>query len=655
MGPKLALSLFYEKRKYSPQRFYNTSCRITFGAGKMSRKSSSKKKAGSKPARSAATMTGKLIEYLIDMVADSDKIKSILDNVNQVKKLPAAEREHALFHVYINLEKFITTHKPPVVRESYTVDSLRKEIKETFGAKGFSPRLNALFGISGIERIIFSEVILEALIEKLLTVIKPSRIQSVISETTQGQLIEGIEVKKDGTVDFSPSERKIFSVAKPLYGIININYRNLISALYWRVRDELEEEKAGELLEDAYNSVMEKYGYLPESRLLIGVMPDDFFTPQRGLDVLTDSYKDLANGIGRVLVRGGIKGLKRDVSGSLTSILNGVKLAPDGSFDFSTLKTNLAAVKENKEEKLMEAFSSLISAIYRSARKELGADTTGKILEDAYKSVMEEYGALPISSRILKVIPEGVLEAERLEAKAKEELERGVRRMDMLRGEFATVAAHELRGPLVPIITYTELVLKDKKHPLTPEHRKKLELVFQSAHRERELVDDVMDMTKLESGAMRFDMQEIQIGGIIKDAVVSQEVAAEAKKIFLKAKVPKGLPSIYGDPKRLTQVITNLIRNADRFTDKGGITVSASRGDGQVIVEVQDTGVGMSEEDQSKLFRKFSQVGQRREGGTGLGLAISKAIVEAHGGRIWVRSKLGQGTTFSFSLPARKR
>jgi signal transduction histidine kinase len=623
--------------------------------GQASGKSSSKRKTGQKSAGSAATMIDRLIEYLIDVVVEKDKIKSIFDKVNRVKKLPVGEREHALFPVYIELERFITTHNPPVVRERYTVESLRKEIKDTFGVKGFSPRLNAWLGISGIERIIFSEIILEALIEKLIAAIKPSRVQSVIDETTRGQQIEGIQVKKDGTVDFSASERKIFSVSKPWFGLISINYRNLISALCWRVRDELGEEKAGKLLEDAYNSVMEKYGYLPEARSVIGVMPDDFLTEERKLDVLADCYKELTNGVSRVLFRGGIKTLKRDVSASLTSILKGVKFASDGSLDFSALQKNLDAVKEDKEGKLIESFSKLISVIHRSARKELGDETAGKILEDAYKSVMEKYGALPITSQVLQVIPEGVLGAEKLEAKAKEELERGIKRMDMLRGEFATVAAHELRGPLVPLITYTELLLKDKKHKLTPEQKKKLELILASAHREKELVDDVMDMTKLESGAMRFDMQEIQVGDIVKEAVVGQRAAAEEKKIFLRAKVPKGLPLAYGDPKRLTQVITNLIRNAVRFTDKGGITVSASRGDGQVIVEVQDTGAGIAEEDLQKLFRKFSQVGPRREGGTGLGLAISKAIVEAHGGRIWVKSKLGQGTTFSFSLPVQKR
>jgi signal transduction histidine kinase len=205
---------------------------------------------------------------------------------------------------------------------------------------------------------------------------------------------------------------------------------------------------------------------------------------------------------------------------------------------------------------------------------------------------------------------------------------------------------------LTPIISYAELMLKDKK--LTGEQRRRLEVILASARQEKELVEDVMDISKLETGVMRFDMRKVQLVDIIKEAIEGQKSAAKEKKIALKARVPKKLPLVHGDPRRLTQVITNLIRNAIRFTDKGGITVTASREKGRVVVSVRDTGVGIAEEDIPKLFRKFSQVGPRREGGTGLGLAICKALVEAPGGGIWVESKLGRGSTFSFSLPIRR-
>lgn len=599
-------------------------------------------------------MDERLLEYLSDMVLEKEKIKPILKNIEKVKKLSQEEKEPALFSIYVQLEKFITTHKPPVVTEDYTVDSLRKEIKDTFGVKGFNPRLGALLGISGVERIIFSESILDELIKNLTTVVKVSRVQSVIDETTRGQIISDIKIGKDGKIDFSTSERKIFAVSRPQFRLISINYRNLINALYWRLRDELGEEKSGKLLRDIYHSLKEKYGYLPESKLIVTVMPDEFLTDERRLEVLTNCYTEIVNGFVEELTRGGITSIKKDVSRVLTSVLENVKITSSGSFDFSQLPETLAATKGNREQILVDSFSKLVSTIYKSAKEELGEDTTGKILEDSYKEAMERYGSLPITTQVLRVVPEGVLETEKMEAKAKEEFEKGVKRMDMLRGEFATVAAHELRGPLVPIITYTELLIRDKKSPPTQNQKKKLELILMSAHREKELVDDVMDMTKLESGAMRFDMQEINIKDVIEKAVESQKAAAETKNIYLKAKVPKGLPTINADPKRITQVIVNFVRNSNRFTDKGGITVAAQRDGDRLVVDVQDTGVGISDEDLAKLFRKFSQVGDRKEGGTGLGLAISKSIVEAHGGNVWVKSKLGKGTTFSFSLPTRK-
>jgi signal transduction histidine kinase len=608
-------------------------------------------KKSSKTVTPAVTQTDRLMEYLFELVVQKKRFKHILEKIERYKKLLPAEKEAASLYLYLDLEKFIVTHKPPIVRGNYTVESLRDEIRDVFGTKGFTPRLDALFGIGGIERIIFSEIILESLINELTTIMSPSRIQSVIDETTRGQLIEGIKIKKD-RVDFSDSERKIFSVSQPWFGLIGINYRNLISALYWRVRDEFGEEKAGKILEDVYKSVQERYGHLPMAASVIGVMPEDFLTEDRKLGVLVDCYKDLVNSVGRVLVRGGIRGLRANVPKALTSVLKGVKFASDGSFDFGPLHENLRAIKEDKFEKLTDSFSKLISAMHQRAREQLGEEAAGKIWEDAYKSVQEKYGGLPIASQVLRAIPEGVLEAQKLELRTREELERGIRRVDMLRGEFASVAAHELKGPLTPIISYAELMLKDKK--LTGEQRRRLEVILASARQEKELVEDVMDISKLETGVMRFDMRKVQLVDIIKEAIEGQKSAAKEKKIALKARVPKKLPLVHGDPRRLTQVITNLIRNAIRFTDKGGITVTASREKGRVVVSVRDTGVGIAEEDIPKLFRKFSQVGPRREGGTGLGLAICKALVEAHGGGIWVESKLGRGSTFSFSLPIRR-
>ena len=272
-----------------------------------------------KVATPAVTQTDRLMEYLFDLVVQKKRFRRLLEKVEQHKKLPPAEKEAASLYLYLELEKFIVTYKPPIVKGNYAVETLRNEIKEMFGTKGFTPRLDALFGIGGMERIIFSEIILESLINELTAVMSPSRIQSVIDETTRGQLIEGIKIKKN-KVDFSDSERKIFSVSQPWFRLIGINYRNLISALYWRARDELGEEKAGKILEDVYKSVQERYGHLPMAASVIGVMPEEFLTEDRKLSVLVDCYKDLTNSVGRVLVRGGIRGLRADVPKALTSV-----------------------------------------------------------------------------------------------------------------------------------------------------------------------------------------------------------------------------------------------------------------------------------------------------------------------------------------------
>jgi hypothetical protein len=156
---------------------------------------------------------------------------------------------------------------------------------------------------------------------------------------------------------------------------------------------------------------------------------------------------------------------------------------------------------------------------------------------------------------------------------------------------------------------------------------------------------------------MKFNMEEIQTNILINDAFKSAAPFAKDKKIYLKAEVPENLPPVYADPVRIAQVLTNLLNNAIKFTEKGGVTLRVKRSGNVVFMEVSDTGIGISKPNISKLFTKFYQADssvRRKYGGTGLGLAICKEIVRAHGGEIWVKSVLGKGSTFAFKLPVRK-
>ena len=170
------------------------------------------------------------------------------------------------------------------------------------------------------------------------------------------------------------------------------------------------------------------------------------------------------------------------------------------------------------------------------------------------------------------------------------------------------------------------------------------------------LINTVLDIAKIESGQFTLNMTEYAIDYIVETVRAATESLAQNKKLTLTTSVDKSLPVGLGDEQRLTQVLLNLVGNAIKFTDAGEVCVTAKAVNGHFAVSVADTGPGIPEQEQSRIFDQFHQVDSsltKAKGGTGLGLAIAKQIVEMHGGRIWVESTPGKGATFQMELPTR--
>ena len=168
------------------------------------------------------------------------------------------------------------------------------------------------------------------------------------------------------------------------------------------------------------------------------------------------------------------------------------------------------------------------------------------------------------------------------------------------------------------------------------------------------LINDVLDLSKIEAGQLTLTLGDFAMKDMLQGVFVAVEPLATGKGLALKLDVPGGLPRGHGDEWRLSQVVLNLVGNAIKFTDRGEVTIGAKAADGTFTISVRDSGPGIAPQDQAKIFEEFQQADNsitRKKGGTGLGLAISKRIIEMHGGRIWVESELGQGSTFSFTLP----
>jgi signal transduction histidine kinase len=214
--------------------------------------------------------------------------------------------------------------------------------------------------------------------------------------------------------------------------------------------------------------------------------------------------------------------------------------------------------------------------------------------------------------------------------------------------------SHELRTPLNAILGYTELIV-DGIYGAPPDKMADvLKRIESNGRHLLGLINAVLDLSKIEAGQLALDLAGYSLNDVVQTVCTAVEPLAADKKLALKAEVAPDLPPARGDERRLTQVLLNLVGNAIKFTDTGEVVVKAAASNGSFSLSVRDTGPGISAADQAKLFQEFQQADNsitRKKGGTGLGLAISKRIIEMHGGRIWVESAVGQGSTFSFTLP----
>jgi signal transduction histidine kinase len=170
------------------------------------------------------------------------------------------------------------------------------------------------------------------------------------------------------------------------------------------------------------------------------------------------------------------------------------------------------------------------------------------------------------------------------------------------------------------------------------------------------LINDVLDLSKIEAGQLVLSLADYSLQNVVHTVYSAVEPLASEKSLSFRVELSPDLPAGCADERRLTQVLLNLVGNAIKFTDAGEVVIKGSSSNGSFNVSVCDTGPGISQADQAKLFQEFQQADNsttKAKGGTGLGLAISKRIIEMHGGRIWVESSVGQGSTFSFTLPVR--
>jgi signal transduction histidine kinase len=223
------------------------------------------------------------------------------------------------------------------------------------------------------------------------------------------------------------------------------------------------------------------------------------------------------------------------------------------------------------------------------------------------------------------------------------------------KSEFLANMSHELRTPLNAVIGFSEVLIQRMFGALNDKQDEYLKDIYASGQHLLSLINDILDLSKIEAGRIELAPTPFHLPSALENAVILVRERAARHGIALELDVDPGLGELVGDERKVKQVLLNLLSNAVKFTPEGGrISLKASRRDGAVEVSVTDTGIGIAPEDQAAIFEEFRQVGNdetRKQEGTGLGLTLAKKFVELHGGRIWVQSELGRGSTFTFTLP----
>ena len=261
-----------------------------------------------------------------------------------------------------------------------------------------------------------------------------------------------------------------------------------------------------------------------------------------------------------------------------------------------------------------------------------------------------------------------------LEQKVKErtlelkEANRKLEEADRIKTEFLSTVSHELRTPLAAVLGFAKIISKRFDNVIFPNLRleedtvrasvlkvkKNINTIISEGERLTDLINDLLDVTKIEAGKVEWEMKPVSVAEIIKLASDITSSTFEQHGLELECDVEDDLPEITGDKYRLEQVLINLFSNAIKFTENGYIRCRAWMINSEILISVKDTGEGINKDDQESVFEKFRQVSivpKDKPRGTGLGLPICKEIVNRHGGRIWVESEPGKGSTFSFTLP----
>ncbi len=224
---------------------------------------------------------------------------------------------------------------------------------------------------------------------------------------------------------------------------------------------------------------------------------------------------------------------------------------------------------------------------------------------------------------------------------------------NMLSSTFLSSAGHELRSPLTSILGFTSLILNGKTGEISDKQREQLTIVYESAQDLLDLINDVMDISRIEAGKNELVQETFLLDDVVNEVISKLKDAVMEKGLQYKVDIPPGI-QVFQDKQRFNQVLTNLVSNSIKFTNSGIIEITGNNAGNEIQVSVKDSGIGIKEEDIPRLFEPFAHIYSKLESkprGTGLGLCLCEKVVNLMQGRIWAESELGKGSVFTFNIP----
>ncbi len=261
-------------------------------------------------------------------------------------------------------------------------------------------------------------------------------------------------------------------------------------------------------------------------------------------------------------------------------------------------------------------------------------------------------GLLPVRQMIIQqsnILANSIVQREIAHERARE-----FEKINNVKSQFIANVTHELRSPVNAIIGLAELMKMSCDKGYVDQLRDRLSLLMSNAANLRAVITNILDLSKIEAGKMEIITEDFDLAGVLRETAETTRVLLGPKPVSVEVSISEGMAGMKSDRVKIRQIMTNLMSNAAKFTDKGQILLSAARTGGEVVISVSDTGIGIREEDLERLFEAFSQLEDaktKRHEGTGLGLMITKNLVDLLGGRVTVRSEFGKGTAFDVYLP----